>query len=305
MRRLMFFKWQNSSNKFYARLSGGLGNQLFQYAIARSLALESGSKVSLDISGLCIERGSITRRDYELGVFNIKAAVDKKVRGLLYLIAKFIPFLFYLITGMKVIQEKNTKFNPSVMKISPPAYLVGHWQSYKYFEKYASVIREDLNPKARLSQTSRKHFETIVSDPCPVCIHVRRGDYLTNKSAAKFHGVLPKSYYVSAMGLVMNFHENAHFYFFSDDIGWCAREFAGYENATFIPNDLNKASWEDLFLMSKCHHHVIANSSYSWWGAWLGDEITNEQHIVIAPQKWYLEKDGDLSDRFPTHWKIL
>ncbi len=291
--------------KIYVRLNGGLGNQLFQYAIARSLSLEWGGCVYLDTQGLKGKSFLSTHRIYELEYFCIDALISNGFVCIRHSLAKFFPVLLKLLFGIKTIREHTLSFDSSVQSNKPNIYLLGYWQSYKYFSKNAKAIRSDIVLNKPLSIDATKYLNSISAKACSVAVHVRRGDYVSNKAAAKFHGVLPFEYYKNAMQMLKNAHINAHFYVFSDDIEWCLRKFSGYPDITFVTNESSRSSCEDLFLISKCTHHIIANSSFSWWGAWLADENVNNQHIVVAPQKWFLNLNVNLEDRFPPHWRVI
>jgi hypothetical protein len=139
-----------------------------------------------------------------------------------------------------------------------------------------------------------------------VALHIRRGDYVSLGSANKYHGVLPLEYYEMAVSYALTNIQNPHFVIFSDDLLWCRQNLSLPDDSfTYVENNLGDASWQDLILMSHCRHHVIANSSFSWWGAWLADQRWGKNRIVIAPHKWFLKLEISKQDRFPSHWLIF
>jgi len=140
-----------------------------------------------------------------------------------------------------------------------------------------------------------------------VALHIRRGDYVSLVSAARFHGALPLSYYMAAVARVRECVVEPKFFVFSDDQEWCRDNLQLGDSATFVGHNTGSDSWQDLVLMGRCRHHVIANSSFSWWGAWLADQRWGvPQRLVIAPACWFSGQPGqNLSDRFPVHWEMI
>ena len=140
-----------------------------------------------------------------------------------------------------------------------------------------------------------------------VAVHVRRGDYVTLRSAAALHGTLPVEYYAAAISQLRATVASPHFYVFSDEPEWCASHLPLLVGeATFVSHNVGPKAWQDLMLMSRCRHHVVANSSFSWWGAWLADQRhRGAPRQVIAPARWFAGQALDTVDRFPAHWRVL
>lgn len=139
-------------------------------------------------------------------------------------------------------------------------------------------------------------IEAGLSSSVSVSVHIRRGDYVQNKAAGDFHGICSLSYYQTAMKLLSDKFKQAHFYVFSDDLEWCRQNIRCEQSLTFV-NLSNAAS--ELYLMSRCSHHIIANSSFSWWGAWLNP---SPEKIVIAPQTWFRDPSAQTEDIYCENW---
>lgn len=207
---------------------------------------------------------------------------------------------------MNVFVESGARYLPEFEHLPDGSYLVGYWQSFKYFESIAARIACDLIPREELSPPFRAIRDRAQQEES-VAIHVRRGDYVTLSSAATWHGVQPLSYYREAVVRVRNATQVPRFYVFSDDPGWCAANMPlGAGEMTIVTGDVGEKPWEHLILMSHCRHHVIANSSFSWWGAWLADQrLADPKRVVIAPVRWFRSGLEGLNDRIPPHWITL
>lgn len=283
-----------------ARLNGGMGNQMFQYALGRALSLKYDVPLKLDTSYL-LDRTYVpnfTYRDYNLEPFCLKAAIATQQE---------IPFLYRRhFSGMlmryldalrrKIVptpgKEKGYHFDSSILAKGTSLYLEGWWQSYKYFEDYADEIRKDF----QLKNPSQKAKDLIaeISSKNSVCIHIRRGDYVGNS----LHPVVDKAYYDRALQIISEKREIDCLYVFDrDDIQWCKDNLAFDYPVVFVENDISVA--ETTVVMSSCKHFVMANSSLSWWAAWLGN---SPQKMVIAPQQWFADKTMDTKDLIPETW---
>lgn len=284
-------------------LNGGLGNQLFQYAAGRALALRHSTELLFDLS-LLEKKGRDTHREFELFHFNCVGRIATKKE--LHRIPKIVyfPNLFYKYTSWRIYREHTGAYNPSYLYLSDNTYLVGYWQSFRYFNNISSYLALDFNPKNSLSSTSALIQEKI-NISSSVAIHIRRGDYITNPSASRTHGILPISYYYKALNDLYNRISNLKIFIFSDDPEWCKSQLLFNNNEViYITNNTREDSWQDLILMSKCRHHIIANSSFSWWGAWLADQkMIYSERYVYAPQNWFINMNNqNINDRIPPHW---
>lgn len=296
-----------------ARLSGGLGNQMFQYALGKALSLKRRTELKLDTSsfGKIIPGESI--RSFALNGFAISAPIatqeDFKKIGVPYsqkmsFMSRVHKYLFEIADKMqiptkkRIIREKSFTFDSSILTSSDNSYLVGVWQSEKYFTEIKDVIRNEFLVKkwSELGSTFKKQIETK-SVGTPISVHVRRSDYVSNAKAHAKHGVLPIEYYKQAFDLIIKKVSNPTFYIFSDDIEWC-RENLSFMRPTIVVSDPELSPTEEMILMSLCEHHVIANSSFSWWGAWLNPK---KDKTVISPQEWF-KTIADTSDLIPEGW---
>lgn len=251
-------------------IKGGLGNQMFQYAYGRAQEL-MGKNVYYDLSfyfgGQSVGE---TKREYKLDVFNIKpTGVFLKERILLVkLINKFRNFLGY-----------------------------GYFQSEKYFSRVSFFIRQEFTLKDKLGNKAEEVLNDIDKASESASIHIRRGDYITDQKTNAYHGVCGRDYYDAAIRIAKEKYPDSQFFIFSDDISWAKENFIG-EEFHFV-SDPEIKDHEELILMSKCKHNIIANSSFSWWGAWLN---ANPEKLVVAPKKWFNKEPEKGKDIVPENW---
>jgi Glycosyl transferase family 11 len=292
-------------SKVTVSLYGGLGNQLFQFATALSLAQRQKTKVFLDLSWFNKDhiKAGETPRAYALNVYDLESYVsyqsgfnfwERKYssRWINFLIRKYIKF------GATYIREESTNFNPELLKSLPPIWLDGYWQSYKYFEDIQDLLRKIIGtPREMSPQTSAMLSRIKASES--ICIHVRRGDYVTNQSAAEFHGLCGLNYYYAGLDLIVKNLNQPHAYIFSDDPLWVKYNFNLDIPSTVVDINGSENAHQDLWLMAACRHFLIANSSLSWWGAWLSG---NSNKIVVAPKQWFLNNQYSTEDLIPLNW---
>ena len=277
------------------KLSGGLGNQMFQYAIGRHLAIKNKSSLQLDLSELLRrdENISYTFRDFELGVFSLRNTIKPKLKH-----NRLILKLYNSVFTPRIIAEDGFNYHKEVLKAKGNLMLSGYWQTEKYFKEIESVIRKDFIFSQKPSKSNLTILKEII-DTNSVSIHFRRGDYLTNHSAMTMHETCSKDYYRKGIGLIRKNIQDPHFFIFSDEINWVKENFEMAGRHTFIDDNKGKQSFEDMRLMAACKHNIIANSSFSWWGAWLNSNINK---TVIAPLKWFKNNTIDTSDLIPARW---
>ena len=273
-----------SKNRVIARLKGGIGNQLFQYATARALAIETDRTLLIDTGWY--DRKNRPRK-YRLAEFQIAQNTVSYSKAQLQLIKLKKPFAgFGINVGTVMLSEpKDLSYQP-ISKVLPAIVLLeGYWQSHRYFDQHRQTILQDLQLANMIDQSS---LETPSTNT--VAVHIRRGDYITSTSAH----VVTEKYIQNAMA---EFGNNADFLFFSDDLDWCNKTFGG-DNVRFSqqPNDLM-----DLVQMSLCTHNIIANSSFSWWSAWLNK---HPEKRVIAPTPWTAGGETH-RDVLPSDWETL
>ncbi len=288
------------------KLFGGLGNQLFQYATARRLGLHLDRPVLADLSWFRDIQEGVTPRVPLLSHFHLPVSFVHS-DGSPEQFAEPAANLWQGITRpVRVIKERQPfRFDKRLQTLahrSRLAYLVGYWQSFRYFEDVRQQLMADLRPTAEADS----HYADIaarIDSSQSVMVHVRRGDYVHSDSAAKVHGALPLDYYRRALELVRNQVERPHLFFFSDDIAWVREHLQSDLPSDYVANASgDTAVIAELGLMQRCNHHVIANSSLSWWGAWLADR---QGQRVIAPRCWLRSNPFELDDLLPPGWQTL
>jgi hypothetical protein len=288
------------------RLQGGLGNQLFQYAVGLRLALRHRTTLTLDLSALG-ESGVETARRFELDAFAIEARrVSTPTRFRLGSWAGRARRRIGALRGdrgplgLRRIVERGYAFDATLLDAPDDVYLEGYWQSEKYFQDAEPVLRSQLrfvpSPDPDIREWMRR-LQRVEA----VAIHVRRGDYVTGSHHSRVHGVLPIDYYRAAVTELSRRTSRPEFFVFSDDLGWCASNLRLPCPFTVVDGARGR-SRDDLRLMTLCRHHVVANSAFSWWGAWLGASAPG---IVIAPHRWFLDATIDTRDLIPADWTRL
>lgn len=268
------------------RLMGGLGNQMFQYALGRSLEEKNNNEMLLDTSFLENRTPGFVHvfRDYELNLFpNLKEKIVTSANA---------P------SGVIPVQEPHFHFCNELMDTTLPSendyLLIGYWQTHKYFETIADLIKEEFTFPDIVEPKTLKLKEEILS--CnSVMINVRRADYLTDN----LFEYLGMDYYERCTDKMGDAVDNPKFYVFSDDIEWCKEKFT---DDRFFVVDKSYAGHkyiDYLHLMSCCKHDIIPNSTFAWWAAWLNK---NEDKIVMYPSKWFTDPSKDPKDMFPEDW---
>jgi hypothetical protein len=287
------------------RLTGGLGNQMFQYAAGRALADRLGTELLLDTRAFerALARNVYTRRTYALASFKLRArlasAADLKDWPL-WVVEIGMRLRFLRPWFRRWHFEPGIRYDPTVGTLRAPVCLVGYWQSAHYFTDSADGIRADFMLRQPLTDANAALLE-IARTGHNVGLHVRRGDFVTLKDAAQIHGQCSVDYYRRAIGLIRSRCPECRFLVFSDDPSWARAELPLDPSAVFVTG--NDASPEfDLALMSACKHHIIANSSFSWWAGWLG---YSPDQIVIAPSPWYASPKLDARDLAVAGWQYI
>jgi len=293
------------------KLMGGLGNQMFQYAAGRRLAHHHNTVLKLDLSFLGSVEESITPRRYELEHLNIMAEIatpeeiaELTGKGSTYLqsfLQQTRQALGLLLPVKNVITEKHFHFDLAILTAPNNTFLDGYWQSEKYFADISDVIRQEFNVTSDPDDWNRRLAEEIKGCES-IAIHVRRCDYVSNAVTNAYHGTCPLDYYHAAIGMIVSQVAEPHFFVFSDDSEWVRDNLQIHYLTTYLNHNGPYQGHEDLRLMSLCRHHIIANSSFSWWGAWLA---RNPGNIVIAPDKWFTKADIDTRDLLPERWSRI
>jgi hypothetical protein len=302
---------ENKTPFVVARLFGGLGNQMFQYATARALALRRGAALKLDITAFT-EIGSHTERQYELDFLQIQASTaDDADLGQFGRVRKTkVLWLDRVLRRLRIdrsigawpmYRERHFQFDPAVPELRAPVYLDGYWQSERYFSDIAALLRQEFSAKAPLDPQNAA-FERRIDAVNAVSLHVRRGDYVANPGASRVHGICQLDYYQRALDHISLHAEAPHLFVFSDDQQWTRANLGLAAAMTFVDVNPQDRGYRDMSLMARCRHHIIANSSFSWWGAWLNP---SREKIVVAPERWFSDTRNDTRDLIPPSWVRL
>jgi len=285
------------------KLMGGLGNQMFQYAAGRVLAEKHKVPLKLDVTFLNDRsaRENFTFRDFELDCFNydFEIASHKEIEK--FNLLGNLGNLFRRLTRKKSFFhfcEQSFNYNEGFEQLPSDVFLEGYWQSEKYFQHIRTLLMQVYTWKPISDENNLSILNSIKMNNS-VSVHIRRGDYIENEFINKFHGICDKDYYTRAISYMNEHLENPVFYFFSDDVQWVKKEFEGLGAFVFIDYNIGIHSNKDIYLMSNCKHNIIANSSFSWWGAWLNQNVNK---IVVAPEKWFKKADINTSDLIPSQW---
>lgn len=281
------------------KLQGGLGNQMFQYAAGLGAAQRLNTDLKMNLSWFDNLSDLDTPRFYELDNFNLQQEFINDSR---YLFES--NNLIKKITGLgkkklKYYKEPYFQYSNDFEKIKDNTYLEGYFQTEKYFKAIRPKVLGSFSLKSKPSTKSNdiiklsRKYESI-------SLHIRRGDYVNNKNASKFHGLMGEEYYKKAISIMNKKIKNPKYFIFSDEIDWVRRNFNLPKNSTYVTH--NKTGIEDMRIMIECKHNIMANSSFSWWGAWLGK---SKAKIVLAPKSWFLDESVNTSDIIPSRWQRI
>lgn len=279
------------------KFNGGLGNQMFQWAFARALEKQLGVETLMD--GSFFQKNYA--RPYNLNVFNLDAKFVEnywmriKLQIIWRLRKKLVGKKFL---GLNFYSEPHFQYDENVINIVPNTYIEGFFQSRKYFKYVEKELRADFQFKSEPDDTNQKLLEKI-SATNSVSLHIRRGDYVQKKRYQDVYATCSLDYYKRGVEFIAEKFKNPTLFLFSDDIEWVKENLKLPYECIYVTNNSGANSYEDMRLMSNCKHNVIANSSFSWWGAWLNK---NPDKITIAPQKWFNDENIDQSDVIPETW---
>lgn len=291
----------------YSYLQGGLGNQLFQYAIARALSEHYQIDFSLDRSWFAVSQDGVTPRQFQLEILNIPG-INYSNNPFPKKPSRLQRFLQNTVSNGPIVHyQKNAfDFDPTLFNLrnikNRDLYLSGYWQGFPYIETIRPILQKDFQLRGSTSTHYQPYLQQI-ADSESVMLHVRRGDYIDSPSAAQFHGVLPLDYYLKAISVTQSTKTDAHFYVFSDDLPWAKAALPKNLKLTFVDNSRQEDSAaQELQLMRACKHHIIANSTLSWWGAWLKE---NADGLVFSPNRWIRDDRQNLINLLPPKWQQL
>lgn len=290
-----------------AQLQGGLGNQLFQYATARALAHQHQTSLLLDQSWFTKTYDDVTPRELLLSSLKTKGALisldspPKRPKRIQRILQKLWP-----INPCVYSEQTPYRFDPRLLKTptlkTQNLYLMGYWQSYRYFESIKKILQSEVSPKAPLDAHYQSYLNQIQAGNSAM-VHVRRGDYVHLASAAKVHGFLGLDYYQQGMAMLLDRNPEIHFFVFSDDLDWVKANLPHQDKITFVQSLADSdVVIQELELMTHCQHHLIANSSLSWWAAWLAKDLNN---TVICPSRWTSDLAMNWDDLLPAHWQRI
>jgi len=280
------------------RISGGLGNQMFQYAAARSLAIRLEAPLTLDLSFYDRAR----HRGYGLDAFPLAPHTEtgRSTAGRIARLGHRLNQVTQRLLGQAapVYHEPHFHHDPAFEQLRAPVHLVGHFQSQRYFQACAPAIRQELAPPAATDALSREVAAAMSGvDAC--ALHVRRGDYVSNPKNLALFATCGPAYYAAALARLP---EGCTVYVFSDDMAWARAKLPRQHATVFVDDGQPRSGLADLWLMTRARHHVLANSSLSWWGAWLA---ASDKGITIAPAHWFVDPSHDDRDLVPEAWLRL
>ena len=283
---------------------GGLGNQMFQYAAGCALAKRTGTELKLDnrlFLGYTLHNGFELERVFEIDspsaslmeINNLIGWRSSRI-GRRFIRDRRLSFL----KGKHYYVEDSTIFNEEILSLRDSYYLSGYWQSERYFEDQISLIRKQFRFKQPLEGMNKKYVKMISSSNA-ISIHVRRGDYVSNPNTNSMHGTCSISYYEKAMRYIEKRVEDPVYFIFSDDVKWVRDNLSFNVKCYYIDHNSGLESYNDMRLMSLCDHNIIANSSFSWWGAWLNPD---SEKIIVAPNQWFQNPGRNTSHLVPENW---
>tara|TARA_Y100000310_G_scaffold221576_1_gene223170 strand:- start:26384 stop:27295 length:912 start_codon:yes stop_codon:yes gene_type:complete len=264
-----------------ARLKGGIGNQMFIYALARHLAIKNNTKLKLDLTYMKLSN----ERNYDLKYFNIPVKEIPLPLGMTIFPRIFFK-IFKILSKKKGLEhlypvQKDNYFDESILK-KKVFILDDYWQCEDYFKDIGDVIRKDFMLKPKSNEKNRLMLEKITNSNS-ICVHVRRGDIAEHKRGNEVGRLLSINYQKNAIKLIKKKVKNPHFFVFSDGLDWVKENLKINSPTTYVDINNQDEAYKDFNLMKHCKHFVIAHSSFSWWAAWLSE---NKGKIIIAPKTW-------------------
>lgn len=283
-----------------------LGNQLFQYAIARGLAARNNTTVAIDkryydrnppegyfygLDAFNIPQRIITKKEIKEYTGLSDSLIHKVIRKIVKGHQKSNPNYMY--------HEKFFHYDEEVNKLGDKVYLRGYWQSYKYFENVDREIREEFTFKYPVDRNEDVFARQILASNA-VCLSIRRGDHLWHPETSKKYGTYSPEYYTKGLEIIKEKEKELTLFVFSDDIDWCSANLEFNHPTVFVKHQFDKPRFDYyLQLIAMCKHFIIPVSTFPWWGAWLS---TNQNKIVIAPKVWFKDPVINTDDLFPQGW---
>lgn len=299
-RVLGVFEIVKNENQAIVKFNGGLGNQMFQWAFGYALSKKNKCQLLFDMS--FFEKKYA--RPFELDIFSLNTPkvedfLTKLKLKIIWKLRKKLNGKNFL--GLNFYSEPHFHHSEDLLKIQPPSYIEGFFQSEKYFAEFADEIRENFKFK---NPPDKKNIELIekINETNSISLHIRRGDYVQKKRYQNLYATCTLDYYKRGVEYIAQSVKNPTLFVFSDDIQWVKENLNLPYESVYVSHNTGDKSYEDMRLMSKCKHNIIANSSFSWWGAWLNNYSGK---IVIAPQKWFNDDTINQDDVIPEDWTKL
>lgn len=289
-----------------SHILGGIGNQMFQYAAGRALSLTNSQRLLLDLNDFPsyhLHQGYELSRVFNVLTERVEASTVHELLGwranrLVQKVLRRPQFIG--LRGNKFVVEPHANYWPDFFNLTSDCYLSGYWQSEHYFKSFESVIRQDFTFRESLTGRNAE-LALEIANTQSVSLHVRRGDYVSDSKTSKIMDVCSLEYYQKAISYMVERIEHPVFYVFSDDIAWVRQNLSARFPCIYVDHNSQAESYRDMQLMSVCRHHIIANSSFSWWGAWLN---SNPEKLVVAPGSWFCNGNDD-RDLIPNEWGRL
>ena len=287
-------------DKIILKLNGGLGNQMFQWALARMIEETTDMSVYLDMS--YFTHGYA--RPFELDIFKLEPKLvedfwTKLKLNIIWRLRSRLKWEEFL--GLTLYSEAKFNFDQNIHRIKANTFIEGFFQSERYFKCVEKQLREDfVFAKAPDAENSR--LKADICSENSISLHIRRGDYVQKKRYQNVYATCSLDYYKRGVEYIAQNHPNPTLFIFSDDIEWVKENLKLPYQSVYVSHNTGEKSFEDMRLMSSCKHNVIANSSFSWWGAWLN---ANPEKVVIAPKKWFNDEKIVQTDVIPENWVRL
>lgn len=289
-----------------AKLRGGLSNQMFQYAAARRLAHRHQTDVRIDASWYDTQRDATPRR-FELTQLRISGELASRwetigTDGIRNARLHELPIALYrkVHPRYRFVTERTLRFDPRILDLPDDVCLFGYWVSERYFADVEGIIRKEFRFREPPSRENTARLEQLRSCES-VAVHVRRGDYASDPQLREIHGLCGPDYYSRAADEIRRRVREPVFFLFSDDLEWAVDNLDLGETVV-VDDNRDEASPEDLRLMTGARHNIIANSGFSWWGAWLNPNV---EKVVCAPERWFADASYDASDVIPSGWIVV
>lgn len=290
------------------KLMGGLGNQMFQYALGRALSLQHGTTLKLDLQWLHDHRANrgpnFIHQHYDLDVFGIQPeiATEDEIRQLRksWTPCKCVDRWLHTMLNIPPAwcREPHFHHSPAIRKSGADAYLDGYWQSEKYFASHAAAIRQDFTLRHPLEGHAASILERI-ENTTSVCVNVRRKEFVGHP----YHGAMDPQYYAMAETRMRKLVKDPHFFIFSDEPEWCMEKLRFKGPVTHVPLTCAGEKYRDIFrMMTACRHFIIPNSTFGWWAAWLP---AHPHKKVVAPYHWFANGPRDTQDLLPSGWERI